>query len=121
MADRSPPCRLARVLDDVAWLMTQHPTRDGAQVYEIARKWLWDKCEHERDFRRTRVLFIIESMIVVLQGLPESDQRVMDVKSFLELMCQKVKTFARENDPRDDNQDYDYYVLNQWIYIPIKR
>ncbi len=114
-------CKLASVLEDVAWLMTQHPTRDGAQFYEIARKWLWDNCEQDRNFCRTRVLLIMNSMISLLKEMPTDDKRVLNVNSFLELMCQKVATFAREEDPRDDNREYDYYVLNVWKYTPIQR
>ena len=114
------PCVLTRVLQDVAWLMTQHVTRDGAQHYEMARKWLWDKCEHERNFSGTRVLLIMDCMIHVLNAMPTTDQRVVDIQAFLQFMCSEVTGYGLTHDPRGENEDYDYHVLNRYRYDPIQ-
>ena len=117
---RPPPCVLARVLQDVASLMTQHATRDGAQFYEIAREWLWDRCESERKFTATRVLLIMDGMIHVLNAMPTTDQSVADIQAFLQGMCSQVTAYGLTHDPRGENEDYDYHVLNRYRYDPIQ-
>ena len=116
-------CKLARVMEDVAWLMTQYATENGAEHYELARKWLWDKCEHERNFSKMRVLFVMEYMIAVLDAMPKSDNRVVYVQGFLNSLMGKVTEYGRRHDLDGHNQDYDYHVLNPQMrgYVSISR
>ena len=117
------PCKIALVLQDVAWLMKQYVTENGAVHYELARKWLWDKCEHERNFSKMRVLMVMEYMVAVLDAMPKSDTRVVYVQGFLNGLMGKVTEYALMYDLAGDNQDYDYHVLNPQMrgYVSISR
>ena len=110
-------------MKDVAWLMNYHVTKNGAEHYEIARKWLWDYCEHERKFSKIRVLFIMQCLIAVLDEMPGRDKTVVYVKGFLKNLMEKVTEFARMYDSKENNGDYDYHVLNPQMrdYVSISR
>jgi hypothetical protein len=114
-----PPCVLVRVLQDVAWLMTQYVTRHGDMSYDIARKWLSDYCEIDRNFSKGRVLLIMECMIGILSEMPTSDERVGQVRQFLSHLVVEVTNYARIHDPQDNSEEYDMNVLNQWRYAEI--
>ena len=116
---RPPPCVLVRVLQDVAWLMTQNVTGDGDMSYEIARKWLLDYCEIDRNFSKGRVLLIMECMIGILSEMPASDERVGKVRQFLSHLVDEVTKYARIHDPQGIRGEYDMNVLNRWRYTAI--
>ena len=113
-------CTFISLIQDVAWLMTQHVVKNGAEHYGIAIQ-NWQQCEYKLSFTKQRVDFVLRGMNLILREMPQNDVSVVYILQFVTNISSQINEYANKNDRNGAYEDYDHAVLDPAMTTYVKR